>query len=213
MEEYLPYCLELGRAFIQPDYQTSKMGMKSLFALDNLWDGLGAITYKAKRAIYFIGKINIYETYPPKARDLIYEYMKIYFPDRDKIIYPKNEVFTSAEAQEEAKKLFTEEDCFAAYKTLQKSVRETGETIPPMFNAYIGLTRTMKMFSTTIDPDFSGTYETGIMVTMPDLIDSKRARYIEPYIKYLQIVLNEQKEKRRLRVAERKKRRKERRRK
>lgn len=210
IKEYLPFSLELGRAFIQPDYQTSKMGMKSLFALDNLWDGLGAITYKAKKAKYFIGKVNIYETYPVKARDMIYEFMKIYFPDKDRLIFPKEETFTAKEVQKEAKKLFTEEDCFVAYKTLQKNVRETGETIPPMFNAYIGLTRTMKMFGTTIDPDFSGTYETGIMVTMPDLIDSKRKRYIDPYIEYLQIVLKEQKEKRKIRVAAREKRREER---
>ena len=40
IKEYLPYTLELGRSFVRPEYQSSKMGAKSLFALDNLWDGI-----------------------------------------------------------------------------------------------------------------------------------------------------------------------------
>ena len=41
------------------------------------------------------------------------------------------------------------------------------------------------------DPDFSGVYESGIMLTIGDLIDSKRQRYIDPYIAYLKQLLNE----------------------
>ena len=194
IKNYLPYAVELGRAFIQPDYQTAKMGMKSLFSLDNLWDGLGALMHDAKRAKYFIGKINIYEHYSATARELIYEYLETFFPDKANLIVPKNEIEVSGRVKKMASELFdTKEDARVNYKILQKAVRNEGETIPPMFNAYIGLTDTMLNFGTTTDPSFGHTFETGIMITMPDLIESKRKRYIDPYIQYLSMLLEERK--------------------
>ena len=191
IKEYLPYTIELGRAFVQPDYQTTKMGMKSLFSLDNLWDGLGALIYDEKRAKYFVGKVTIYDNYPEFARELLYEYMFKYCPDNEKFALPIKEVMVSEKSKQIAKELFVEGSAAHDYKALQKAVRKEGYTIPPMFNAYIGLTETMRMFGTMIDPDFSGAYETGIMVTMDDLIESKRIRYIDPYIAYLKMKLDE----------------------
>jgi hypothetical protein len=193
IQEYIPYTIELGRAFVQPDYQTSKMGMKSLFALDNLWDGLGALIHMVKDARYFIGKVTIYEDYPITARELIYEYMYRYFPDPDKMIVPINPVLGSRNSTLIAKKIFTGIDSSDDYKALQKAVRAEGETIPPLFNAYIGLSNTMRVFGSIFDPDFGCVYETGIMITMADLLETKRKRYIEPYIEYLKIVLEERK--------------------
>ena len=106
VKEFMPYTIELGRAFVQPDYQTSKMGTKSLFALDNLWDGLGALIHSVKNARYFIGKVTIYNSYPTTARELIYEYMFRYFPDPDKLIRPKQPVEVSTETIKKAKNLF-----------------------------------------------------------------------------------------------------------
>ncbi len=194
IKEYLPYSVELGRAFIQPNYQTAKMGMKSLFSLDNLWDGLGALIHDVKKAKYFIGKINIYEHYSLNARELIYDYLERYFPDKDKLIVPKAEINVSDHVRKLADKVFDKySDTRSSYKALQKAVRNEGETIPPMFNAYIGLTDTMRTFGTTTDPDFGHTFETGIMITMADLFEAKRKRYIEPYMEYLSIILEERK--------------------
>ena len=198
IKEYLPHTIELGRAFVQPDYQSSKMGMKSLFALDNLWDGLGALIHKAKDARYFIGKVTIYNTYPQIARELIYEYLHRFCADPDRLIYPINELHVSEENRSLAMNLFGEKDADACYKILQKNVRNEGETIPPLINAYVGLTNTMRMFGTMCDPDFGETYETGIMITMADLFESKKKRYIEPYVEYLRLVLAERREAKRL---------------
>ena len=191
IKDFLPYCIELGRAFVQPDYQTAKMGLKSLFALDNLWDGLGALIHSREKSRYFIGKVTIYNSYNLLARELIYEYMFRYFPDHDQLIKPKEEVGVSLENKKFAREIFVGNNSSHDYKSLQKAVRNVGETIPPMFNAYIGLTDTMRMFGSIIDHDFSSVYETGIMVTMSDLLDTKRKRYIEPYIEYLKIIINE----------------------
>jgi hypothetical protein len=191
--KYLPYTIELGRAFVQPDYQTSKMGMKSLFALDNLWDGLGALVHSVKNSRYFIGKVTIYEHYPLMARELIYEYMLRYFPDADQMIHPKTQLPTTDKAIKLAKKIFVGNDSGSDYKALQKAIRAEGETIPALFNAYIGLSNTMRFFGSIFDPEFGRVYETGIMITMADLLETKRKRYIEPYREYMKKVLLERK--------------------
>lgn len=188
---YLPYTIELGRAFVQPDYQTSKMGTKSLFALDNLWDGLGALIHIVPDTRYFIGKVTIYEHYPILARELIYNYLFRYYPDPDQLIIPKKPIEISVKANQLASSLFVNTHSNTDYKILQKAVRAQGDTIPPLFNAYIGLTDTMRFFGATQDPDFGSVYEAGIMITTSDLFESKRMRYIEPYIDYLKHVFEE----------------------
>ena len=193
INEFLPYTVELGRAFVQPDYQTSKMGTKSLFALDNLWDGLGALTHTVKDTRYFIGKVTIYEDYPITARELIYEYMSRYFPDPDIMIIPVTPVIISRNSKLIASKIFSGNNSSDDYKALQKAIRAEGETIPPMFNAYIGLSDTMLFFGSIFDPNFGNVYETGIMITMADLIETKRKRYIDSYLEYLKKVLEERK--------------------
>jgi hypothetical protein len=178
---------------VQPDYQTTKMGMKSLFALDNLWDGLGALIHSVKDARYFIGKVTIYQNYPLKARELIYEYLNKHFPDPDGLIRPKDPVHVSKKNMQLAKEILTDDKPADDYKNLIKAVRHEGENIPPMFNAYIGLTDTMRIFGTILDHDFGSVYETGMMVTMDDLHETKKQRYVQPYIEYLRKLVEEQK--------------------
>ena len=116
-----------------------------------------------------------------------------YLSDVDKLIVPKVPVALSSETQKVARKLFTGKDLNADYKILQKAVRQEGETIPALFNAYIGLSDTMRMFGSIFDADFGSVYETGIMINMDDLLETKRKRYIEPDVEYLKIVLEERK--------------------
>mgnify|MGYP000851697033 CR=1 FL=1 len=205
VKEFMPYTIELGRAFVQPDYQTTKMGMKSLFALDNLWDGLGALIHSVKGAKYFIGKVTIYNNYPVKARELIYEYLAKHFPDPDELIRPKEPIHVSNDVHELAKTIFTEEKSTDDYKLLIKSVRSEGENVPPMFNAYIGLTDTMRFFGTILDHDFGSVYDTGLMVVMDDLLETKKQRYVQPYIEYLRKMMDERKAARKLMREEKEK--------
>lgn len=202
ISEYMPYTIELGRAFVQPDYQTTKMGMKSLFALDNLWDGLGALIHSVEGAKYFIGKVTIYNTFNLKARELIYEYMNKHFYDHEGLIIPHEPVHVSKENQQLAKTIFTENNPSDDYKLLIRAVRHEGENVPAMFNAYLTLTATMKVFGTILDHDFGSVYETGMMVIMDDLHETKKQRYVQPYIDYLRKFMDEQKAARKQRRAE-----------
>ncbi len=202
ISKYMRQTIELGRAFVQPDYQTTKMGMKSLFALDNLWDGLGALIHSVEGARYFIGKVTIYNSFNLEARELIYEYMNKHFYDHEGLIKPHVPVYVSEENQQLAKTIFTEDTPSDDYKLLIKAVRHEGENIPAMFNAYLTLTDTMKVFGTVLDYDFGSVYETGMMVIMDDLHETKKQRYVQPYIDYLRKFMDEQKAARKRRRAE-----------
>ena len=59
LKEYMPYTVELGRSFVAPEYQNVRKNTKSIFALDNLWDGLGALTVLNPDVKYFFGKVTM----------------------------------------------------------------------------------------------------------------------------------------------------------
>lgn len=63
IRDYLPYTIELGRSFVRTEYQSSRAGAKAIFALDNLWDGLGALTVLHPEIKYLFGKFTMYPSY------------------------------------------------------------------------------------------------------------------------------------------------------
>ena len=85
-EEYIPYTIELGRAFVQPAYQPGNNLHKGLYSLDNLWDGLGVLALEVPETRYFFGKITMYGDIDPEARDLILYFYQKHFPDRDGLV-------------------------------------------------------------------------------------------------------------------------------
>jgi len=179
--EYLPYILELGRSFVQPDYQSSKAGRKGLYALDNLWDGLGAIVVNASYLKYFYGKVTMYPSYNQYGRDCILYLMDLYFGDRQSLITPKIPVDLHNDRIEIAKH-FTGLDFKEDYKALSKLVRQMDLNIPPLINSYVNLSPTMKSFGTAINHGFGNVEETGILVTIADIFPEKKHRHIESFI-------------------------------
>ena len=180
IKEYLPYTIELGRSFVQPAYQSSKAGAKSLFALDNLWDGLGTLIIHYPDMKYFFGKVTMYTHYNQEARDLILGFMKKYFRDKDNLVYPHKPVKISF-SDEQLDEIFSgnfEDD----YKVLSKRVRDLGENIPPLINAYMGLSPSMRTFGTAINDRFGDVEETGIIITIKDLYMQKVGRHVSSYI-------------------------------
>ncbi len=181
-DDYLPYTLELGRSFVQPAYQSSKAGAKALFALDNLWDGLGALTVDHPEIKYFFGKITMYMHFHQEARNLIQYFFKKYFRDKSNLAYPKEPVefdFDVAAMEQ----LFSGKDYTEDYKILVQSVRAFGENVPPLINAYMNLSPSMKTFGTINNEKFGNVLETGIILTISDIYNAKVDRHIETYIK------------------------------
>lgn len=187
-KEYLPYMIELGRSFVQPKYQSAASGKKALFALDNLWDGLGALVVENPQIHHFFGKVTMYPHYNEEARNMILYFLKTQFPDEKKMVTPKKPLDLGINTQK-MEKLFTGETYKENYKILQKNVRNLNLNIPPLINAYMNLSPSMKFFGTSINEAFGGVEESGIMITIHDIFPTKVERHIETYIrnKFLQL--------------------------
>jgi len=181
IKEYLPNTLELGRSFVQPSYQSSRAGAKALFALDNLWDGLGALTVDHDEIEYFFGKVTMYEHFHNEARNLIQFFFKKYFRDKEDLVYPKNPVEFDYD-ENEMKAVFNGKDYKEDYKILVQNVRNYGENVPPLINAYMNISPSMKTFGTAKNEKFGNVLETGIIVTIKDIYQFKYDRHIETYI-------------------------------
>ncbi len=182
-KEYLPYTLELGRAFVQPKYQSIQGGIKSLYALDNLWDGIGAIVAEAPDTQYLIGKVTIYSTTDIEARKAMIYYLDKYFFDKENIIIPKHKERTTAEEKAQFDKILNGNDYKDNFKKLKEFVQSKKECIPPLIHSYLDLSSTLITFGTVFDPDFGNIYDTGMMITIKDIKSIKKERYIETYIK------------------------------
>jgi hypothetical protein len=182
IKEYLPYTIELGRSWVQPKYQPTYNIRKGIFSLDNLWDGLGAITLDYPEMKYFFGKITMYPRFNITARDLILYFLKKYFPDTDGMVYPHEELNIVTDL-EELKSIFNSGNYDDDYRILMKNVRRLNESIPPLVNAYMNLSSTMKSFGTAINQSFGKVEETGILITITDIYDIKKHRHIATYKK------------------------------
>jgi hypothetical protein len=184
IDEYLPHVIELGRSFVQPEYQSSKAGAKGLFALDNLWDGLGALTVDHPEIKYFFGKVTMYTHFNTEARNLILHFFETYFSDPDELVRPKNPMPTHRNI-EKLNALFEGKEYQEAYKILSQEVRNYGENIPPLINAYMNISPSMRTFGTVINDHFGEVEETGIMINIDDMYDTKIDRHVSTYLEEL----------------------------
>lgn len=183
LKEYLPYTIELGRSFVSLEYQnTQKHPGKSLFALDNLWDGLGALTVLQPDVKYFFGKMTMYPSYIRKGRDMILYFLKKHFEDKENLIIPMQPLKIETNI-DELESLFSEESFKDDYRILNREIRALGYNIPPLVNAYMGLSPTMKLFGTAINDGFGDVEETGILIAVDEILEEKRMRHIDTFIK------------------------------
>lgn len=175
--EYLPYTIELGRSWVQPKFQPAVNPRKGLYALDNIWDGLGALVVQNPTIKYFFGKVTMYPSYNRESRDFLLHFMKHYFPDNDQLMHAYEPLIQSYDrdfVENELNGL----DFKAGFKVLNSYVRQRGEMIPPLVNIYMNLSPTMKTFGTAVNADFGNVEETGILVTIADIYPDKKERYI-----------------------------------
>ncbi len=181
-KDYLKYTIELGRSFVQPLYQPFNNIRKGMYSLDNLWDGLGAIIIDNTDIKYLFGKVTMYPHYDSLARDILLFFLNKYFPDKNKLVYPKEPLKLTTETKV-LKNIFSGCNYSEDYKILVQTIRGLNEQIPPLMNAYMNLSSTMKIFGTAINESFGGVEETGIIVTINDIYDIKKDRHFSTYKK------------------------------
>ena len=181
LNEYMPYTVELGRSFVAVEYQSIRKGAKSIFALDNLWDGLGALTVINPNLKYFFGKMTMYPSYIRRGRDMILYFLKKHFDDKENLITPMKPLIIETDPRE-LEALFCQDDFKEDYKILNREIRALGYNIPPLVNAYMGLSPTMKLFGTAINNGFGDVEETGILIAVDEILEEKRVRHIDSFI-------------------------------
>lgn len=182
MKDYAPYTVELGRSFVSLEYQNARSNSKSIFALDNLWDGLGALTVINPQCRYFFGKMTMYPSYIRKGRDMILYFLKKHFDDRENLIIPIKPLKIET-PEDELSAIFCKDNFKEDYRILNKHIRELGYNIPPLINAYMSLSPTMKLFGTAINYGFGDVEETGILIAVDEILEDKRVRHIDSYVK------------------------------
>lgn len=182
LKEYLPYTVELGRSFVSLEYQSSRAGSKGLFALDNLWDGLGALTVVKPNMKYFFGKMTMYPSFNRRGRDMILYFLKKHFYDKDALVVPEEPLLLETD-EAELENLFNCDNFKDNYRILNSEVRKLGFNIPPLVNAYMGLSPTMRVFGTAINYEFGDVEETGILIAVDEILEQKRVRHIESFVK------------------------------
>lgn len=181
VRDYLPYTIELGRSFVRVDYQSSRPGARALFVLDNLWDGLGALTVTHPDIRYLFGKMTMYPTYPTRCRNLLLHFLRKHFPDNDGLVYPLQP--TQAGNDAELSRVLPCTDEFQNdYRILNAEIRAHGINIPPLINAYMSLSPTMRMFGTAVNDEFGDVEETAILLTISDIYESKKSRHINTFL-------------------------------
>lgn len=179
ISEYLSETIELGRSWIQPMFQSGEHARVGLFALDNLWDGLGALVVDNPHIKYLYGKVTMYPEYNRESRNALLSFLHYYFPDKESLLTPIHPL----NKEDDYTNLFRGRDFKEGHKELKTFVREREENIPPLLNSYMSLSDTMKTFGTAVNKDFGGVEETGILVTISDVYDSKKERHINTYQK------------------------------
>lgn len=181
LANYLPYTVELGRSFVSLDYQATLGRTKGIFILDNLWDGLGALPVIDPSLKYFYGKVTMYNTYDTKARDMILYFLKLHFPDKNRLVTPIYPLVTHSDEKKLAE-LFRNNNFKEDYKVLNHEVRKLGINVPPLVNAYMSLSPKMRSFGTAINKEFGDVEETGILIAINEILEEKKKRHIETYL-------------------------------
>jgi hypothetical protein len=182
IRDYVPYTVELGRSFVQPQYQPGINNRKGLFSLDNLWDGLGAIIVDNPDVKHFYGKVTMYPEFNSVARDMIHFFMNLYFPDKENLVRPIHPLLYKTDVNA-FKGMFSGKSYKDDHTQLTRNVRSLGEHIPPLVNAYMNLSSTMKNFGTSLNDHFGAVEETGILVSIADIYDTKKERHVSSYLK------------------------------
>jgi hypothetical protein len=182
IKDYLPYTVELGRSFVTLEYQVTREGSaKGLFVLDNLWDGLGALSVIDPTLQYYFGKVTMYNTYNQKARDMILYFLSKHFPDTDHLISPIHPLHTNPDL-ERMKALFQSGNFKEDYRILNQEVRKFNINVPPLVNAYMSLSPKMRTFGTAVNHGFGEVEETGILIAIDEILEEKKKRHIETYL-------------------------------
>jgi hypothetical protein len=165
---------------VRLEYQSTHSGTKAIYALDNLWDGLGALTVIFPDIKYLFGKVTMYPNYSKECRNMLLYFLNMYFPDPDKLVVPIHPLVTNTDTAF-MQTFFAGDNFKEDYVKLNHYIREHGYNIPPLVNSYMGLSPSMRMFGTAINYEFGDVEESGIFFFIDEITEEKKNRHIKSY--------------------------------
>ena len=124
----------------------------------------------------------MYPSYIRRGRDMILYFLNKHFADKENLIVPMKPLQIEADPRE-LEQVFKEDDFNADYRILNREIRKLGYNIPPLVNAYMSLSPTMKLFGTAINYGFGDVEETGILIAVDEILEQKRVRHIDSFIR------------------------------
>ncbi len=122
----------------------------------------------------------MYPSYSRDCRNMILYFLEKHFPDNEQLVVPIQALDTQMDTTA-LEALFTGKSFDEDYRILNKAVRSYGYNIPPLVNAYMGLSPTMKVFGTAINDEFGDVEETGIFLAISEIFEEKKQRHIGTY--------------------------------
>jgi len=182
--EYIPYLVELARAFIQPKYQPKLAGRKAAFSLDNIWDGLGALVVKYPFIRYFFGRLTFFSNYDPTVRDLAFYFFAKHLQGNPALLSAKKP-FEFPTLSNDLEKVIGGSSIKDDFTKLNQAAKNHGTTIPPLVKSYFNVSGTLRVFEPVFDSYFASSYAAAILVTIADVYPAFVKRYIAPYQRYL----------------------------
>ena len=122
----------------------------------------------------------MYTHFDKTARNLILYFLNKHFGDKENLVTPITPLIIDIN-EDEIEAEFDGKDYKENYKILSKKVRSHHENIPPLINAYMNLSPSMKVFGTIVNHEFGNVEETGILITLADVYQEKVQRHVTTY--------------------------------
>ena len=110
---------------------------------------------------------------------MILFFIQKHFPDQEHLVTVRPELNLPILADRAwLESIFTADNYRDDYKILVKNVRERGTAVPPLVNAYMNLSPTLRAFGTALNPGFGKVEETGLLLTISDIFEEKVIRHM-----------------------------------
>ncbi|MDE6298305.1 MAG: hemolysin, partial [Muribaculaceae bacterium] len=142
---------------------------------------LGALTVIYPQIEYLFGKVTMYPAYGEECRDMLLGFLHKYFHDEEGLVWPIEELRSNAKSPE-VQSLFKGGSFREDYRILNHMIRAHGQNIPPLVNAYMSLSSTMRVFGTAVNHEFGEVEETGIFFKISEIFEEKKRRHIQTFI-------------------------------
>jgi len=176
MRERLHQSVELGRSFIQPQYQNS-------YALEYLWAGIGAIWERNKEFKYLFGPVSISNAFPVHVKDALVFFYRKWFGAAAPLAASHCPYEIGVGSDREMAGYFLGTTYKEDLNLLKLRLRVYGATIPTMLRQYTELTANegVSFSDFGVDQAFGDCIDGFVVVDMHALSSVKRERFIERY--------------------------------